>query len=638
MSAICRTCFNPRPRAGSDLSALPTRRFHPPFLPPEATRLRGPQAVSIHAPAREATPHDIGLLDPVSRCFNPRPRAGSDSAAAACRHGGAVVSIHAPAREATLRRDRPLRAAVPVSIHAPAREATSNDVLIMIEFRFNPRPRAGSDGGRHRGDRHRFNPRPRAGSDVQRRLQRRHPVQFQSTPPRGKRLSADGRHPRAIHAPAREATLDAWIDRLPPVCFNPRPRAGSDFIGVLSIHAPAREATCHVRRRRCFNPRPRAGSDVMAPGAATMVHVSIHAPAREATVGSGQRSAVRAVSIHAPAREATWPRCRPRSPLAVSIHAPAREATRSAASTAPGKSFNPRPRAGSDRRHGAARPQDSVSIHAPAREATCRAMDSTRTTSFNPRPRAGSDLIDDEDSGTDCFNPRPRAGSDGHFGTGTSTIPLFQSTPPRGKRPDRVGQLDRRQVSIHAPAREATRSSGNLPRIEHRRFNPRPRAGSDMPASGSCTVLMLFQSTPPRGKRPLSREDTQQNPFQSTPPRGKRRSDATVRFSGSLAFQSTPPRGKRPVAARASPQHGFNPRPRAGSDPTDLRSSECFNPRPRAGSDPVDHPRGMSRSWCFNPRPRAGSDLKGPTDHARRMRVSIHAPAREATCRPASPV
>ena len=57
-------CFNPRPRAGGDLNRCRHRVL--------------PRDVSIHAPARGATPlPDSGPS--LSRSFNPRPRAGGDT-------------------------------------------------------------------------------------------------------------------------------------------------------------------------------------------------------------------------------------------------------------------------------------------------------------------------------------------------------------------------------------------------------------------------------------------------------------------------------------------------------------------------------------------------------------------------------
>ena len=328
--------------------------------------------------------------------------------------------------------------------------------------------------------------------------------------------------------------------------------------GAVSIHAPAREATrsakSRSRRSTRFNPRPRAGSDVVGDPHVTRAVVSIHAPAREATWINVHVPADWNVSIHAPAREATpmvhdaHPHLEP-----VSIHAPAREATlaRWSSSTIV-RSFNPRPRAGSD--SGSSRPG--------ARSGSC----------FNPRPRAGSDWCGGRMSAvpSQCFNPRPRAGSD-------STKPATTLACGYG-------------------------------------FNPRPRAGSDRITKRQDPCQRQFQSTPPRGKRPAVRGAGADVTlvFQSTPARGKRHRrplpsrpcavsihaparEATSRLpplavSGQVSihapareatsmacaaeyrrgkkFQSTPPRGKRrAIERRAQRQRGcFNPRPRAGSD------------------------------------------------------------------------
>ena len=54
------------------------------------------------------------------------------------------------------------------------------------------------------------------------------------------------------------------------------------------------------------------------------------------------------------------------------------------------------------------------------------------------------------------FNPRPRAGGDAAADNADALIAEFQSTPPRGGRPE---------------SRQAEKF--------HDRFNPRPRAGGD---------------------------------------------------------------------------------------------------------------------------------------------------------------
>ena len=82
---------------------------------------------------------------------------------------------------------------------------------------------------------------------------------FQSTPPRGRRLQGlrtCGAIPHiSIHASAREATSNHIIINLPTIYFNPRLREGgdkgeyaSDFTEVISIHASAREATALITK------------------------------------------------------------------------------------------------------------------------------------------------------------------------------------------------------------------------------------------------------------------------------------------------------------------------------------------------------------------------------------------------------
>jgi len=297
-----------------------------------------------------------------------------------------------------------------------------------------------------------FNPRPRAGGDglYVRRLVR--VDLFQSTPPRGRR-----------HATSRRrSSVDG---------FNPRPRAGGDELlarldsGLkVSIHAPAREATRIWRTgeswRWSFNPRPRAGGDLERSENAGWLFVFQSTPPRGRRLAGGSDADHDAlVSIHAPAREATARRCRILSDIMVSIHAPAREAT--------------------------LRPQDGtlagqVSIHAPAREATPipTAADTANTfQSTPPRGRRPDDL--GRQAVGIGFNPRPRAGGD-------------------GRGPERLRAGD---VSIHAPAREATSTASMTPPGPSC-FNPRPRAGGDRRRRDDHSLRSRFQSTPPRGRRP----------------------------------------------------------------------------------------------------------------------------------------
>ena len=124
---------------------------------------------------------------------------------------------------------------------------------------------------------------------------------FQSTPPRGGRRACGSTIRRldrvSIHAPARGATsclagiiqdhhgfnprpraggdFLVYHDLASFLCFNPRPRAGGD------INRPKTNTTLH-----CFNPRPRAGGDGIFRLSCVPSGVSIHAPARGATLSA----------------------------------------------------------------------------------------------------------------------------------------------------------------------------------------------------------------------------------------------------------------------------------------------------------------------------------------------------------------
>ena len=155
----------------------------------------------------------------------------------------------------------------PVSIHAPARGATAHGVLLPSShsrFQSTP-PRGGrrgvSSGGKHRAG---FNPRPRAGGD-------------EEMAPALTTLMV------SIHAPARGATSPTTPAKIPPKGFNPRPRAGGDRnaaykldghtmfqstpprggrlsaaatlgqAAYVSIHAPARGATANSHKESAIH-------------------------------------------------------------------------------------------------------------------------------------------------------------------------------------------------------------------------------------------------------------------------------------------------------------------------------------------------------------------------------------------------
>ena len=211
------------------------------------------------------------------------------------------------------------------------------------------------------------------------------------------------------------------------------------------------------------------------------------------------------ISIHAPAKGAT--RCD--SSLlrlaCISIHAPAKGATRSdQARDPPYKNFNPRSREGSD---------NYANI--------CLGDNYD----FNPRSREGSDMYVVAVSIEQAhFNPRSREGSDLRPKPAKVCAPTFQSTLPRRERRYAVwADYVRKLISIHAPAKGATR------------------------CDGSCTAQSSkFQSTLPRRERRAEvQRCAQAAGFQSTLPR-RERPVRQGRYYNATRFQSTLPRRERP--------------------------------------------------------------------------------------------
>ena len=98
-------------------------------------------------------------------------------------------------------------------------------------------------------------------------------------------------------------------------------------------------------------------------------------------------------------------------------------------------------------------------------------------------------------------------------------------------------------ISIHASAKEATY------------------------VISACSSLSLFQSTPPRRRRPVeAAKEIMKVEFQSTPPRRRRLDPNRIRNNRS-SFQSTPPRRRRPGCRMFGSTHTyFNPRLREGGD------------------------------------------------------------------------
>ena len=118
--------------------------------------------------------------------------------------------------------------------------------------------------------------------------------------------------------------------------------------------------------------------------------------------------------------------------------------------------------------------------------------------------------------------------------------------PARGATMERFLTTLWELVSIHAPARGAT-TSPTRRRSGKRCFNPRSRAGSDVRGDRVGPPQGKFQSTLPRGERPVTRASPQRSctVFQSTLPRGERQAANAPPRCQTSSFQSTLPRGER---------------------------------------------------------------------------------------------
>ena len=197
--------------------------------------------------------------------------------------------------------------------------------------------------------------------------------------------------------------------------YRPNYRPGS--FQSTPPHGRRRGGASRRRSQHGFNPRLRTGGDRDPSSWMAESLVSIHASAREATCHEAPEGGEFDVSIHASAREAT----------ARNLSPPPHRVC-----------FNPRLRTGGDVEVPAAVAASTVSIHASAREA------------MQTAPSAKS-----------------------------RRVHQFQSTPPRGRRPDAGTTSD------------TTRAS----------FNPRLRSGGDSKAAQNSCASMRVQSTPPRGRR-----------------------------------------------------------------------------------------------------------------------------------------
>ena len=192
-------------------------------------------------------------------------------------------------------------------------------------------------------------------------------------------------------------------------------------------------------------------------------------------------------------------------------------------------------------------------------------------------------------------------------------------------------------VSIHAPARGATPLCPDCC-YQRASFNPRTRTGCDIPITAYFPSLLSFQSTHPHGVRRFPGDGImRQKQFQSTHPHGVRR----CQDEGGRCFVWVSIHA--PARGATIPSYWFRyagavsiHAPARGATPT----QEAF--MTETGKFQSTHPHGVRHTApastqinsCFNPRTRTGCDLKWE-GILKKLKVSIHAPARGATARKA---
>ena len=147
------------------------------------------------------------------------------------------------------------------------------------------------------------------------------------------------------------------------------------------------------------------------------------------------------------------------------------------------------------------------------------------------------------------FQSTPPRGRRRSFLGDSATLSIFQSTPPRGRRPSRpwFAQTTLR-ISIHSAARAET-FPPPLYYVPHTDFNPLRREGGDGNQDGNRCLHRDFN--------PLRREggDVMQEQIKvanhNFNPLRREGGDFSRRSINSTCprFQSTPPRGRRPLSS-----------------------------------------------------------------------------------------
>ena len=234
--------------------------------------------------------------------FNPRSHGGSDGYSAGRLLLIQRISIHAPTGGATesafgkVRHPREFQSTLPRG----ERPKSGLRTEIRVGY-FNPRSHGGSDplANFFQTPLHDFNPRSHGGSDKCIPVFMTQVSIFQSTLPRGERLTAF-RHKFiwvwiSIHAPTGGATIYGRLHHVSTGDFNPRSHGGSDAdIFIKSAGLSPFQSTL-PRGERQFTGWQMNGRFI----------ISIHAPTGGATVLAEYKGNGSGISIHAPTGGAT---------------------------------------------------------------------------------------------------------------------------------------------------------------------------------------------------------------------------------------------------------------------------------------------------------------------------------------------
>ncbi len=321
----------------------------------------------------------------------------------------------------------------------------------------------------------------------------------------------------SIHAPTRGATMDCNSGLMMGAVSIHAPTRGATYLfaflghgDAVSIHAPTRGATetgdGELARLEFQSTRPRGAR-----------HNSLKITQSLMSFQSTRPRGARRWRFSCPIWNFWFQSTRPRGARPASVaetySGPMFQSTRPRGARHPFFSYTNTDRTFQSTRPRGARPllprrlihsrlfQSTRPRGARPPMATSEALSGRR---FNPRAHAGRDI----ESGilipvSDCFNPRAHAGRDRRLSHRLA---------------------DHRHVSIHAPTRGATVDSARNryicsrfnPRAHAGRdrpypfpaspppcFNPRAHAGRDLRAVRSAFAGGVFQSTRPRGARPL---------------------------------------------------------------------------------------------------------------------------------------